>query len=177
VTSDAFLPAVHTRPDYLNVVRPCGSQRGSQQVQLRACAVQVYPASHGNLAVLVDALSWPLRTLADDFIAWLLAVVRNRVALGAAIVGFSGAGLGMIIWSHAVTGWWQTALLGFGTSLLIVGTIELGVLGVLNKILEPKNPAVRTMNNFIEDFAQWANQPGSGLPEFPRPGRTDDREI
>ena len=127
------------------------------------------------LAALVSAFSWPLRTLADDFIAWLLAVVRNRVALGAAIVGFSAAGLGMIIWSHAVTGWWQAALLGFGTSLLIVGTVELGVLGVLNKMLEPKDPAVRTMNDFIEDFARWANQPGSGLPEFPRPaGCTDD---
>jgi hypothetical protein len=81
----------------------------------------------------------------------------------------------MIIWSYAVTGWWQTALLGFGTSLLIVGTVELGVLGALNKILEPTDPAVKMMNNFIEDFAQWANQPGSGLPEFPRPaGYTDD---
>ena len=43
----------------------------------------------------------------------------------------------MIIGSRAVTGWNQAALLGFGASLLIVGTVELGVLGVLNKIIDP----------------------------------------
>lgn len=36
-----------------------------------------------------------------------------------------------------VTVWNQAALLGFGTSLLIVGTVELGILGVLNKIIDP----------------------------------------
>jgi hypothetical protein len=62
-----------------------------------------------------------------------------------------------MIWSHVVTGW-QAALLG-----------------VLNKSLEPEDPAVRMMNNVIEDFARWANQPGPGRPEFPRPaGCTDD---
>jgi len=127
------------------------------------------------MEIVALLLASPLRVLANGLISWLLGIVRNRVALGAAILGFSGAGLGMIIWSHAVTGWWQAALLGFGTSLLIVGTVELGVLGVLNKILEPKDPAVRMMNNFIADFARWANQPGSGLPEFPRPaGWTDE---
>jgi len=128
-----------------------------------------------TLAALVSVFSWPLRELANALISWLLAVARSRVALGAAILGFSAAGLGLIIWSHAVTGWWQAALLGFGTSLLIVGTVELGVLGALNKILEPKDPAVITMNNFVAEFARWANQPGSGLPEFPTPaGYTDD---
>ena len=43
----------------------------------------------------------------------------------------------MVIGSRAVTGWNQAALLGFGTSLLIVGTVELGILGVLNKIIDP----------------------------------------
>ena len=113
--------------------------------------------------------------LANAFTYWLLRVVRSQALLGAAILGFSAAGLGLIVWSHTATGWWQAALLGFGTSLLIVGTVELGVLGALNKILERKDPAVRMMNNFIEDFARWANQPGSDLPEFPRrAGRTDD---
>jgi hypothetical protein len=43
----------------------------------------------------------------------------------------------MIIGSRSVTGWNQLALLGFGTSLLIVGTVELGILGVLHKIIDP----------------------------------------
>ena len=127
-----------------------------------------------TLAALVSAFSWPLRELADGLITWLLAVVRSRVALGAAILGFSAAGLGIIVClrRHRTGGGGASRIRDEPAT---VGTVELGVLGVLNKILEPKDPAVRTMNNFIEDFARWANQPGSGLPEFPRPaGCTDD---
>jgi hypothetical protein len=69
-------------------------------------------------------------------IAWLWAAYRRPIVLGCAILVFSGCGLGMIIGSHAVTGWWQSALLGFGTSLLIVGTVELGILGVIKKLVE-----------------------------------------
>jgi hypothetical protein len=126
------------------------------------------------LAALASLLAQPLTVLADALIYGLFKVYRHRAALGAAILGFSAAGLGMIIWSHAVTGWWQAALLGFGTSLLIVGTVELGVLGVLNKILEPTDPAVSMMKNFIGDFVEWANQPGSGLPEFRTTGDSID---
>jgi hypothetical protein len=63
----------------------------------------------------------------------LLKLARDKM-LGGAILGFSLCGLAMIIGSHAVVGWWQIALLGFGTSLLFVGTVQLGIVGVIDKL-------------------------------------------
>jgi hypothetical protein len=77
------------------------------------------------------------KATADAVVAALWEAYKSRIFLGAAIILFSASGLGMILWSHKVTGWNQTALLGFGTSLLIVGTVELGILGVLKNIIEP----------------------------------------
>ena len=75
--------------------------------------------------------------LGQALIAALWKAYKSKIVLGGAIFGFTACGIAMIIGSHAVTGWNQTALLGFGTSLLIVGTVELGILGVLKKIIEP----------------------------------------
>lgn len=83
------------------------------------------------------ALVSALVAIAQAFVAALWKAYKSKIVLGAAIVGFSASGLAMIIGSRAVTGWNQAALLGFGTSLLIVGTVELGVLAVLNKIIDP----------------------------------------
>jgi hypothetical protein len=85
VTSDAFLPAVHTRPDYLNVVRPVAPNVAPSRCSSGPVPFRSGLQAMGTLAALVSPLlsfswpSWPLRTLADDFIAWLLAIVRNRV--------------------------------------------------------------------------------------------------
>jgi hypothetical protein len=79
----------------------------------------------------------------------LLEIYRRPIVLGSAILGFSICGLGMIIGSHALTGWWQAALLGFGISLLVVGTVELGILGIVKKLTEPDDKpskAVRTVS-------------------------------
>jgi hypothetical protein len=75
--------------------------------------------------------------VAKALVAALWKAYKSKIVLGAAIFGFSASGLAMIIWSHTVTGWNQIALLGFGTSFLIVGTVELGILGVLKQIIEP----------------------------------------
>jgi hypothetical protein len=83
------------------------------------------------------ALVSALVAIAQAFVAALWKAYKSKIVLGSAIFGFSASGLAMVIGSRAVTGWNQAALLGFGTSLLIVGTVELGVLGVLNKIIDP----------------------------------------
>ena len=76
-------------------------------------------------------------------------------------------GLAMIIWSHAVTGWNQAALLGFSTSLIIVGTVELGILGVLSKIIDPDQTGslFKELNaNLAQRFAAleaWLGMPTS----------------
>ena len=85
------------------------------------------------VAIFVRALV----ALAGGLVGALWGAVKSRAVLGAAIFVFSASGLTMVIGSRAVTGWNQAALLGFGTSLLIVGTVELGILGVLNKIIDP----------------------------------------
>jgi len=98
-----------------------------------------------------------------DFAAWLAGrlidllfhAYRQQVVLGAAIAGFSATGLGLIIGSYLVAGWWQPALLGFGTSLLIVGTVELGILGVLKKIIEPDEGP----SEMIKVLTEWLNHP------------------
>ncbi len=89
------------------------------------------------LAALVLAATTAVETAAKAVVAALWKAYKSKIVLGTAIFAFTGTGLAMIIWSHTVTGWNQTALLGFGTSLLIVGTVELGILGVLKKIIDP----------------------------------------
>jgi hypothetical protein len=87
----------------------------------------------------VDPVTLVIAAIGAAVVNGLLAAYRNALILASAILGFSGAGIGMIIGSRSVTGWWQAALLGFGTSLLIVGTVQLGILGVVKKLLEPDN--------------------------------------
>jgi hypothetical protein len=108
--------------------------------------------------------------IAEKFTNLLWALFRRKVILGGAIVGFSVGGLGMIIGSSALTGWWQAALLGLGTSLLLVGTVELGIIGLINKATEPTDPTFILIKHFVDDFSKWANQPGSNLPSFPMAG-------
>lgn len=78
-----------------------------------------------------------LTAVGQAIIGALWKAYRSKIVLGGAIFGFSACGIAMVIGSRVVTGWNQTALLGFGTSFLIVGTVELGILGVLKKIIEP----------------------------------------
>ena len=85
----------------------------------------------------MDPISLITVAIAEGLVSALWKALKSKLVLGAAILGFSVIGLAMIIGSHAVTGWNQAALLGFGTSLIIVGTVELGILGVLNKIIDP----------------------------------------
>ena len=89
------------------------------------------------VSIAVKAATATVEAAAKAVVAALWKAFKSKVVLGAAIFGFSASGLAMVIWSHTVTGWTQTALLGFGTSLLIVGTVELGILGVLKKIIDP----------------------------------------
>jgi hypothetical protein len=117
----------------------------------------------------VSALFRALGSLAKALVAALWKAYKNKIVLGAAIFGFSASGIAMVIGSRAVTGWNQTALLGFGTSLLIVGTVELGILGVLNKIIEPD----RT-DGLIEDLSEnlarrfAALEDWLGMPKYQR---------
>ena len=77
-----------------------------------------------------------------------------------AILGFVGAGLGTIIGSAATTGWSQAVLINIGTSLLIVGTVELGVLGVLRNVLETKDKRLMIE---VADTAALASLLGTGV--------------
>jgi hypothetical protein len=88
-------------------------------------------------AAIATAARAAVLGLARALVAALWKAYKSKIVLGIAILMFSVTGLAMIIWSHVVTGWSQSALLGFGTSLLIVGTVELGILGVLKKIIDP----------------------------------------
>lgn len=88
-------------------------------------------------AAIATFLVTSLQGLAGALVAALWKAYKSKIVLGAAIFVFSAGGLAMVIWSRTVTGWNQTALLGFGTSFLIVGTVELGVLGVLKNIIDP----------------------------------------
>jgi hypothetical protein len=66
--------------------------------------------------------------------------------LGMAILGFSGAGAALIVGSALTTGWWQAFQLAVGVSLLFVGTVELGILGLLHHVLggDEANPEDRS---------------------------------
>ena len=84
-----------------------------------------------KLAVLLGDVLGRLSGVLGGFV-W--NAYRSPVVRGAAFLGLNGSGLGMIIGSRAVTGWWQAALLGFGTGLVLAGTVELGILGVVSRI-------------------------------------------
>jgi hypothetical protein len=89
------------------------------------------------VSALVQAGTAAVEAAAKAVVTALWKAYKSKIVLGTAIFAFTGIGLAMIIGSHAVTGWNQAALLGFGTSLLIVGTVELGILGVLKNIIDP----------------------------------------
>ncbi len=105
------------------------------------------------ISFLLVASRTALTAIAKAFVAALWEAYKSKIVLGAAIFGFSAGGLAMIIGSRTVTGWNQVALLGFGTSLLIVGTVELGILGVLHKIIDPD----RT-EDLIRDLSEHLTQ-------------------
>jgi hypothetical protein len=86
------------------------------------------------LAALTTLVRNSLADLARALITSVWHVYRNPAIQGAAFLGLNGSGLGMILGSRAVTGWWQAALLGFGTGLVLAGTVELGILGVIGRI-------------------------------------------
>ncbi len=91
-----------------------------------------------GVEILPLLVSGALRGLARVLVDLAWNVYRRPVVLGAAILVLTGSGLGLIIGSHAVTGWWQSTLLGFGTGLVLTGTIELGlIVGLVNRIIEP----------------------------------------
>lgn len=162
----------------------------SEQVQPPA-AVHEVPVETRVIALLailvaavVSVFTWVPISLARAFVAVLWAAYKSKIVLGVAIFGFSVSGLAMVIGSRAVTGWNQTALLGFGTSFLVVGTVELGILGVLNKIIDPDH-AGDLIKDLSGDLAQrftalenWLGMPTSQRAEFGeslklRPGRPD----
>jgi len=122
-----------------------------------------------------------LKYLARALVDLLWKVYRRPVVLGAAILGLTGSGLGLIIGSHAVTGWWQSALLGFGTGLILAGTLELGIIGLVNRILEPDSqqwkreepePFVQ-----VDGKTQTVLQPVSGTVATPREVAAILREL
>ena len=125
----------------------------------------VDPISLGAVAVTA---------IGQALIAALWKAYKSKIVLGSAIFGFSACGIAMVIGSRAVTGWNQTALLGFGTSFLIVGTVELGILGVLKKIIEPDRTS-DLIEDLGRDLAQRFTELESslGIPTS-RPGKADD---
>ena len=93
-------------------------------------------------APLLALLGTALRGLAHAYFKLAWDVYRVPVVLGAAIVALTGGGLGLIIASHAMTGWGQSTLLGFGTGLVLTGTLEIGlIVGLINRIIEPDGQA------------------------------------
>jgi hypothetical protein len=119
------------------------------------------------LTLLLVGSRAALTAVAKAFVAALWKAYKSKIVLGAAIFGFSVGGLAMIIGSRTVTGWNQIALLGFGTSLLIVGTVELGILGVLHKIIDPDrtDDVIRDLHkNLAQRFT--ALEGWLGMPPF-----------
>ena len=61
-----------------------------------------------------------------------------------------------------MTGWWQAALLGFGTGLVLAGIVELGILGVVSRITgqdgQPREPIMVVQ---IDSETQTVIQPAS----------------
>jgi len=118
-------------------------------------------------------------SIAEGLVSALWKAFSSKLVLGAAILGFSVSGVAMIIGSHTVTGWNQAALLGFGTSLIIVGTVELGILGVLNKIIDPDRTGSlfkQLDGNLAQRFSAleaWLGMPAP-QPEGQREGGTTD---
>jgi hypothetical protein len=133
------------------------------------------------VALIISALAAAGRevvlALAKAIVAALWKAYKSKIVLGTAIFAFSTTGLAMIIWSHAVTGWNQAALLGFGTSLLIVGTVELGILGVLKNIIDPDHTS-----GLIDDLYSRLSQRFDelqhqlGMPAIQQTGSGESRE-
>jgi hypothetical protein len=103
-------------------------------------------------AMFLGALaSWLSASLVD----YLYSVYRGKAALAMTVLGFSAVGVGLIIGSYFVPTWWQALLLAIGTSLLVVGTVEVGILGVLKKIIDP-DEGPSEMVNVLD---AWLNRP------------------
>ena len=73
-----------------------------------------------TLAVLVS--------IAQRAVKILTALSRRPALLGLAIVLFALSGTVLVVVSALVAGWWRDFTMGLGTSLLLTGTVEIGVL-------------------------------------------------
>ena len=130
------------------------------------------------------SLATVLRGLALALVDLAVNVYRRPVFLGAAILGLTGSGLGLIIGSRAMTGWWQSTLLGFGTGLVLTGTLELGlIVGLMKQIIEPDSepwskPRKSRRDVLIVTKAQTVAQPASpGMLATPREVAAILREL
>lgn len=83
-----------------------------------------------TLLVLVRIAQWAVKILT--------ALSRRPVLVGLGIVVFALSGTALIVVPAIVAGWWREFTMGLGTSLLLTGTVEIGVLGVLNAALNNK---------------------------------------
>jgi hypothetical protein len=112
--------------------------------------------------VLTGLVVNALGDLTRALVGYVWRVYRSPAVQGAAFLGLNGSGLGMIIGSRAVTGWWQAALLGFGTGLVLAGTVELGILGLVSRITgqdgRPREPSIVVQ---IDGETQTVVQPAS----------------
>jgi hypothetical protein len=110
-----------------------------------AFSVQVMTQLELSIQVRVAAL-------ARRFTDWLWRAYSVPRLFGRAILGFSCTGIGLIVGSYFATGWWEGALLEFGMSLLIVGAVELGIVGVLGKLTEPDDGAPEILRGLSESL-------------------------
>ena len=102
--------------------------------------------------------------LARRFTDWLWRAYSVPRLFGRAILGFSCTGIGLIVGSYFATGWWEGALLEFGMSLLIVGAVELGIVGVLGKLAEPDDGAPEILGGLSESLDRTGVTQPSGSP-------------
>jgi CHASE2 domain-containing sensor protein len=72
-------------------------------------------------------------SIAQRAVKILTALSRRPALLGLAIVLFALSGTVLVVVSALVAGWWRDFTMGLGTSLLLTGTVEIGVLGVLRR--------------------------------------------
>jgi VIT1/CCC1 family predicted Fe2+/Mn2+ transporter len=83
--------------------------------------------------------------LADDLIVWLIEqlirAARRPLLLGAVILAFvAGACLCLILSGLTFRGWWQGFFQNLGVSVLLVGVVNLGILGALRGLTEGSPP-------------------------------------
>jgi hypothetical protein len=122
-----------------------------------AFSVQVMTQLELSIQVRVAAL-------ARRFTDWLWRAYSIPRLFGRAILGFSCTGIGLIVGSYFATGWWEGALLEFGMSLLIVGAVELGIVGVLGKLAEPDDGAPEILRGLSESLDRTGVIQPSGYP-------------